>query len=328
MRHYLPPELVAALELASLRLEKDTFVDTKLRQHFSDLLFEVRLVGGGAGYVLLLFEHKSQPDEWVALQLLRYLAQSWESLRQRGLASLPLIVPVVLYHGPGPWRISTHFKALLAMAGLPAALLRYALDFEYYLCDLTRYRDKDLAGGAGLQPALQLMKHIRQKDVKQQLPGIFNTLAEQLPAGAVRERLETMVRYVMEARRATETDVRDALDKAGQGGIEMESVLERIFSDYVEKGLQKGLQKGLEQGLEQGLQQGLQQGQQIGIAAQTLRFLRAQLGPLDAKVEARIRALSQTQLERLGDALPGFRSPADLTAWLRRHAPQKTRKQK
>ena len=80
--------------------------------------------------------------------------------------------------------------------------------------------------------------------------------------------------------------------------------MERIFSDYLEKGLQQGL------------------------AAQTLRFLRAQLGSLDAKEEARIRAFSQKQLERLGDDLPGFRSHADLTARLRRQTPQKTRKRK
>lgn len=112
LRHYLPAEVAGLLDLTQLTLEKDSFVDAKLRQHFSDLLYRVGLKEGGAAYVYILLEHKSAPEEWVALQLLRYLAQAWEQLRRAGSARLPLIIPVVCYHGAVPWRVGLRLRDL------------------------------------------------------------------------------------------------------------------------------------------------------------------------------------------------------------------------
>lgn len=89
LRHYLPPEIVRLLDLTRLELEKDTFVDARLRRHFSDLLYRVGLLAGGEAFIYFLLEHKSAPDEWTILQLLRYLAQAWEQMRQRGAKKLP-----------------------------------------------------------------------------------------------------------------------------------------------------------------------------------------------------------------------------------------------
>ena len=39
--HYLPGELVALLDVDSLEISKDSFVDQELREHFSDVLYKV-----------------------------------------------------------------------------------------------------------------------------------------------------------------------------------------------------------------------------------------------------------------------------------------------
>lgn len=72
LSNYLPPEVVAVLDLSAPELVKDSFVDAELRRHYSDLLYRVRLRDGGDAFVYILFEHKSGPDKWVAFQLLRY----------------------------------------------------------------------------------------------------------------------------------------------------------------------------------------------------------------------------------------------------------------
>ena len=66
MRSYLPGAVVSVVNLETLTLEKESFIDPKLRSHFSDLLFRVRLAAGGDLYIYLLLEHKSAPDVWVA----------------------------------------------------------------------------------------------------------------------------------------------------------------------------------------------------------------------------------------------------------------------
>jgi predicted transposase/invertase (TIGR01784 family) len=76
--HYLPPQVVAHIDLDSLEPTKDSFVDVELREHRSDLLFRANLKIGHPGYVYLLFEHKSRPDRRVAFQLFRYLTRIWE----------------------------------------------------------------------------------------------------------------------------------------------------------------------------------------------------------------------------------------------------------
>ncbi|MGH9936891.1 MAG: Rpn family recombination-promoting nuclease/putative transposase, partial [Blastocatellia bacterium] len=44
MRCYLPTEILSRLELGTLRIEKESFVDPDLRGAFSDLLFSVKTV--------------------------------------------------------------------------------------------------------------------------------------------------------------------------------------------------------------------------------------------------------------------------------------------
>lgn len=47
----------------------------------------------------MLLEHKSKPEVWVALQLLRYMVRIWERLQHRKVKKLPPIIPIVVYHG-------------------------------------------------------------------------------------------------------------------------------------------------------------------------------------------------------------------------------------
>src|SRR5947209_11883900 len=78
--NYLPAALTAELDLAAHQLVPGEFFDDHLRGHLSDLLFHVPLKSGESAYVYLLFEHKSSPDRWVGLQLLRYKSRIWEKV--------------------------------------------------------------------------------------------------------------------------------------------------------------------------------------------------------------------------------------------------------
>ncbi len=299
MRWYLPPEVSAALDLSRLRLEKDSFVDPKLRAHFSDLLFEVGLVGGGSAFVCLLLEHKSKPDEWVALQLLRSMTPAWQARHERGLKRLPLILPVVIYHGAKPWKVDEHFSALLELESLPEALRQYALDFKYYLCDLSKFKDSELLDGAGVSAILQLMKHIFMDDLEPQLPQILDTVVEQVLPKRTAELLTSMVRYVHETGRLTEKELLAALGESQIGGKYMDSIWIELFPAKLEMVREE-----------------------TG-AMFTLNQLKRKLGRVSESAEARIRKLEFAELQQLSGDLLNFKTRSDLTAWLRRHAPKK-----
>jgi hypothetical protein len=55
----------------------------------------------------VLVEHKSYPDRWTMLLLLRYMVRIWdkEIAQNKELKTLPSIVPVVFYHGTRRWKL-------------------------------------------------------------------------------------------------------------------------------------------------------------------------------------------------------------------------------
>src|SRR5262249_11171032 len=96
-RALLRAPLAAAIDWRTLALRSGAYVDKRLRQHFSDLLFTVRLAGRLA-LLWVVFDHKSRNDPWAGLQLLGYEVGIWKQLlRQKPRpAKLPPILPVVV----------------------------------------------------------------------------------------------------------------------------------------------------------------------------------------------------------------------------------------
>ena len=78
LHYYLDQELVELLDLSTLEIKKDTFVDQELVEHFSDILYQLEFRNGQNAQVYVLIEHKSYSDSLVAFQLLRYMIRIWE----------------------------------------------------------------------------------------------------------------------------------------------------------------------------------------------------------------------------------------------------------
>ena len=84
------PSALAELDLETLQIETGSFIDTDLREKFSDLLMSVRLARSNTegeedrALVYFLFEHKSQPDPLTVFQLLSYMVRIWEGVVARG----------------------------------------------------------------------------------------------------------------------------------------------------------------------------------------------------------------------------------------------------
>ena len=66
LRNHLDKEIVDLLNLSTLEIKKDTFVDQELGEHFSDILYQLKLHNGQDAKVYVLIEHKSYTDYLVA----------------------------------------------------------------------------------------------------------------------------------------------------------------------------------------------------------------------------------------------------------------------
>src|SRR5688500_8382134 len=61
---HLPPTMRQVVDLDTLQLRKDSFIDQGLRLAVTDMLFTAN-VAGKTGYLYLLAEHQSSPDCWM-----------------------------------------------------------------------------------------------------------------------------------------------------------------------------------------------------------------------------------------------------------------------
>lgn len=170
LRYVLPRQLAEALDFSTLRLAPASFVDEALRERHSDLLYEVELRGHPA-FVHVLFEHKSQPERFVALTLLDYMVRIWQAWRvaHPDARALPAIVPVVIYHGEARWSVSRRFHDLVhGLAEMPpelrSTLRELVPGFRYALDRVSEQSDEALRSRAMTEMArlaLLLFKHAR-----------------------------------------------------------------------------------------------------------------------------------------------------------------------
>jgi len=246
--HYLPGDISALLDLDSLMVRKDSFVDKELGEHFSDLLYSVDLKQRGLVYVYLLFEHKSFVERLISFHLLRYMLRIWEQwLKQEKGKNLPAIIPIVLYHGREKWNVSLKFCDLFEA---PETLKRFVPDFRYVLWDLSLYSDDKIKGAVTLKAMFLLLKHFFSEDLSERLPEILELLRDLLDRRSGLEYLETILRYV-----ASGTDQ--------IGKQEIDEALKMVLADkgggimpsLAEQWIQQGIDQGIDQGIKQGMLQ-------------------------------------------------------------------------
>jgi hypothetical protein len=169
----LPAGVRAHLDLATLEVLPGSFVDEALQHTHTDLLYAVRAreprgaadatdatdataaaagaTDGTEALVYVVFEHQSSQDAAMPFRLLRYLVRVWERwLRDHPDArKLPIVLPVLLHHGEGRWRMATDFASLLdASPELLEAVRPYQPQFRVVLDDLAALSPDALAARA------------------------------------------------------------------------------------------------------------------------------------------------------------------------------------
>src|SRR5690625_3133573 len=104
LHYYLPPALLKVIDITSLKMSNESFIEEGLEESRSDLLYET-IINGEKSYVYFLFAHKSYPTKDIALQLLGYMVEIWKREVDKKKADvLPPVVPLVIYHAESHWK--------------------------------------------------------------------------------------------------------------------------------------------------------------------------------------------------------------------------------
>ncbi|HEX8441659.1 Rpn family recombination-promoting nuclease/putative transposase [Archangium sp.] len=296
LRAVLPAHVVSEVDWASLRREPGSVVDPELRETESDLLFTARLRTGHPLLLYVLLEHQSSVDRWMALRMLRYVVRQLERWRQEHpkSESLPLIIPLVMYHGPeGAWTAPRRVEDLFELPGEESERWRALVPrFEYLLDDLTAEREEALSTRSGpplVRLAWLVLRYGRTGELARRLPDWVALLAQVQAGPEGAEHLVVVIRYLLWV---GDKAVREAAGRVLHSVLD-EQRAEDLMRSYAEELIEQGLQQGLAKGREEGQQQGLTRGR----AEDVLRILAAR--GVHADEAARQRILTCTDVATL-----------------------------
>lgn len=246
IKQYLPQNILNKLNLATIEITKDTYVDKELKEHFSDILYRVQFYSRNS-FLYLLFEHKSYLDRWTGFQLLRNMVKIWELyLKQnKRVRVLPVIIPIVIYHGMKPWSSEHQFTSLFEPETDTAQYIPY---FKSEFLNLSTTPDDKIDGGLLLRVAFLAQKYIRHPDLYTKIDKIFELIEEVSPKAKAIEYVDVLLRYfdaaVSKNKEKLEQKVEQVLKNRGDV---MLPILEKRFKDGKVKGRAEGRAEGREE---------------------------------------------------------------------------------
>jgi predicted transposase/invertase (TIGR01784 family) len=240
LKNYLPANLLDKINLQTLAIEKDSFVDKHLKESYSDLLYNVQFEKS-KGFIYILFEHKSYPEKYTALQLLKYMVSIWELfLKQNKGQKLPLILPLIIYHGTPQWKFGSRFLELLNITDDDFKI--YIPDFEFLLYDISHKTDDEIRGAVLSRAVLMLLGAIQKADFAKKLPEIFKLLDELLKQERGLDYIRTILYYITQS---TDKIQPEELARMIHQNL---SAGEKIMPTIAEQWIQQGIEQGMERG--------------------------------------------------------------------------------
>lgn len=247
LNSYLPKNILDIIDIETVTPLKDSFVNHELDESFSDLLVSVN-IAEKKGYLYFLFEHKSYQTKNIVLQLLKYMFEIWNrELNKEKVNELPLIIPLVIYHGSQKWKVpKTLGELMVGYNKLPANVQKYIPNYEYMLYDLSTFHNEDIKGDIRVKVSLSTLKHIQINNIEQLLLLIQKNTMQLLECDdetITIEYLETYIRYILSTR--DDVSIEMISERLSDEGRER---LMTVAEQLIKKGREEGLKEGLKEG--------------------------------------------------------------------------------
>ena len=262
LENYLPENIKEIVDLDKINLEDASHIDKDLKETFSDMLFSIN-INNKEGYLYFLFEHKSYGSRDVSLQLLKYMIEIWfKDMEDKKLSNLPVIIPIVIYHGKTRWNIVENLGDIIeGYYELPEDIKEYIPNFKYLIYDLSSFTDEQIKGQVINKIILTTFKKIQNEDFEGMMEclldmGIYlNELEDKQRAT---EYFEILMKYVFGARTDfTQKEARKIIKQIENIYPEGSEIVMTLAERFIEEGMEKGMKKGMEKGMEKGIEKGV-----------------------------------------------------------------------
>lgn len=238
---HLPADIRAQVRLDTLKLEPGSFVDQKLRELHSDVLYSVETAEGHAGYIYCLVEHQSTADRMMAWRMMRYSMAVMDAHLKKGNDTLPVVVPLLFYQGTvRPYPYSTDWMDCFDVP----VLAREVYSRPWPLVDVSVMEDSDLQSHRRMALLELVQRDIRHRDAASLLRDVVQLIRL---AGNTREQVEAVLCYIIYNGMTSEHITPFLYELAGEIPEYKELIMGTIAQQLKEEGIQLGLQQGIEQ---------------------------------------------------------------------------------
>lgn len=298
LRAALPAELVRILRWPTLRPIPERVHGRALRLGFTDVVFSAKYTFV-RGRAFVLTEHRSHHDAGLHGTLVRYSVHLAHSLRRDRTTLAAAVIPVVLYHGPGPLVVDEPAIEALVAADPEAASTLHSLQPRLTaIVDDLSLADEAALLARGLTPlgtltqlSLRCLPGLAPAAVIAAIHrwgGLLRAVDEGDGPPIGRDAIETFGWYVLHVTDVEPEDVHMAIQQ------HLNRPEERIMTTARRLRLE---------GMKEGEARGEAHGETKGKAALVHRMLTRRFGPLPATIESRLQAATTAELERWADRL-------------------------
>ena len=250
---FLPVDFKNNLNLSTVQVEKETFVEKNLKKQLSDIVLSVQTKNNKKAFIYTLIESQSSPDYWISFRLWKYMLLLCERHKQKK-NKLPLICPLVLYHGSRAYDAPLNFWELFNDAPLAKSLMSH----NYQLVDLYAMSDDKINYDKHLSIILYMLKHAHRRDKLKLVEDIFKNCNKAVLIDAEMDYVYTRLmlwyndcKVLLEKKEEFEQLILDNLPKD-----DGERLMKTIADGYIEEGVNKGILIGEARGEARGIQKG------------------------------------------------------------------------
>jgi predicted transposase/invertase (TIGR01784 family) len=242
LREILSEAWVSLIDLSSAKQMPSKFITKYLKDRESDVIWRFRRKDNGETvYVYILLEFQSTPERYMAVRVMSYVGLFLQALIAGELlppsGKLPLVIPIVLYNGIGPWREAQELSELIERLDPSTEIyvprLRYRLIHEAQVpLDLLE---------ASESPVADLFRLERSEDWEDILQGVPRLRRHVPPTEPLRLAFESWLNLVYFPRLGITFEKILTLE-------EMETMLPDRIETLNRRVRQQALQEGLQQG--------------------------------------------------------------------------------
>ncbi len=245
LEYYLPADFKKLIDLAKVRVEKESFVTNDLKRQLSDIVYSIPTIEGKKAFVYCLIEHQSSSDYWIALRLWQYVLQLCQKHR-KDKDKLPLICPIVIYANEEPYNAPKSFWELFEKPEQAKILMGNS----YLLVDLQQQTNDEIVKKKHLGMMEYMLKYIHQRDMLK----FWDEFLSQFKTVIVIDK-ELGYIYLQSFLWYTDTKISEEKQQELEQIIakhlsleEKEDIMRTIAQKYIDEGIQHGIIQGIKKG--------------------------------------------------------------------------------